>query len=68
MENLLERITINPEVCHGKPTVRNMRYPAEMILDLLSSGMSFQDISDDFPKIEEDDVKAVLIFASKLNF
>ena len=38
MENYLSRITINLEVVHGKPAIRNMRYPVEMILDLLSAG------------------------------
>jgi uncharacterized protein (DUF433 family) len=62
MENLISRITINPEVCHGKPTVRNMRYPVEMILDLLSSGMTFQEIIADYPALEENDIKACLAY------
>lgn len=66
MEILINRISINPEICHGKPTIRNMRYPVEMILDLLSSGMSFQEIMEDYPAIEENDIKACLVFASKL--
>lgn len=66
MENLISRITINPEVCHGKPTVRNMRYPVEMILDLLSSGMEFQEIIEDYPALENEDILACLAFASKL--
>jgi uncharacterized protein (DUF433 family) len=66
MENLISRITINPEICHGKPTVRNMRYPVEMILDLLSSGMTFQEIIADYPALEENDIKACLAYASKL--
>ena len=66
MDNLLNRITINPEICHGKPTIRNMRYPVEMILDLLSAGMTFQDIINDYPAIEPDDIKACLAFASRL--
>ncbi|MBI9037702.1 MAG: DUF433 domain-containing protein [Bacteroidales bacterium] len=66
MDNLLNRITLNPDICHGKPTIRNMRYPVEMILDLLSSGMTFQDIIDDYPAIEFDDIKACLAFASRL--
>ena len=66
MENLISRITINPEVCHGKPTVRNMRYPVEMILDLLSSGMEFKEITDDFPALENEDILACLAYASKL--
>jgi uncharacterized protein (DUF433 family) len=66
MGNLILRITINPEVCHGKPTVRNMRYPVEMILDLLSSGMEFKEITNDFPALENEDILACLAYASKL--
>ena len=66
MESLIERITINADICHGKPTVRNMRYPVEMILELLSSGMTWEEIMEDYPAIEEDDIRACLHFASKL--
>lgn len=66
MENLISRITINPDVCHGKPTVRNMRYPVEMILDLLSSGMTFQEMIEDYPALENEDILACLEYASKL--
>lgn len=65
-EQLLKRITINPDVCFGKPTVRNLRYPIEMLLDLLSSGMTTVQILEDYPDLEEDDIKAVLLFAAKL--
>jgi uncharacterized protein (DUF433 family) len=66
MDTILNRITINPEICHGKPTIRNMRYPVELILDLLSSGMTTQEILEDYPALEEDDIKACLAFASRL--
>jgi uncharacterized protein (DUF433 family) len=66
MDNLLNRITLNSDICHGKPTIRDMRYPVEMILDLLSSGMTFQELINDFPAIEPDDIKACLAYASKL--
>ena len=66
MDALLNRITINPEICHGKPTIRNMRYPVELILDLLSSGMTHQEILDDYPAIETDDIRACLVYASRL--
>ncbi len=66
MENLMSRITINPEICHGKPTIRNMRYPVELILDLLSAGMTNQEITNDFPAIEINDIRACLAFASRL--
>jgi uncharacterized protein (DUF433 family) len=64
--NLIERITINPAVCHGKPTIRSMRYPVEFIIDLLSSGMTFSDIMNDYPAIEENDILACLLYASQL--
>lgn len=65
-ENLMKRITMNPNVCFGKPTIRNMRYPVEMILELLSAGMTNQKIIEDYPAVEEADIKACLLFASKL--
>ena len=66
METLINRITINPDICHGKPTIRNMRYPVELILDLLSSGMTYSEIIGDYPALEDDDIKACLAFASRL--
>lgn len=62
MQNILDRITINQEICHGKPAIRNMRYPLEMILDLLSAGMTNLEIISDYPAIEENDIKACLAF------
>ncbi|HEY5406688.1 MAG TPA: DUF433 domain-containing protein [Ginsengibacter sp.] len=66
-EDLLKRITINPEVCHGKPTVRNMRYPVSLILDLLSAGMATEEILIDYPALEKEDVQACLLYASRLS-
>jgi len=66
MENLIDRITLNPNVCNGKPTIRNMRYPVEMVLDLLSSGMSQDEILGDYPALEPADILACLAYASKL--
>jgi len=67
MDNLLKRITIDSEVCHGKPTIRGLRYPVEMILELLGSGMSHDEILDDYEDLENDDILAVLQYASKLS-
>lgn len=67
MENdLLERITLNPKVCFGKPTIRNMRYPVETMLDLMSAGMTTEEILEDYPDLEKEDLQACLLFASKL--
>jgi len=67
MENLLQRITIDTEICHGKPTVRGLRYPVEMILELLGAGMSHSEILEDYADLENDDILAVLQYASKLS-
>ncbi|PJZ71529.1 hypothetical protein CH373_03325 [Leptospira perolatii] len=64
--NLLNRITLNSEVCHGKPTIRNQRYTVELILDLLSSGMSEEEIISDYPAIEKEDILACLEYALNL--
>ena len=65
-EELIKRITMNPNICFGKPTIRNMRYPVEMILDLLSAGMKTEEILEDYPDLEAADIQACLLFASKL--
>jgi uncharacterized protein (DUF433 family) len=65
--NLLLHITINPEICHGTPTVRNMRYPVSMILDLLSAGMTTEELITDYPALEKEDIQACLFYASRLS-
>ena len=66
MQNLLDRITLNSNICFGKPTIRNMRYPVEMILDLLGAGMTFEELLADYPDLEREDLQACLQFASRL--
>jgi len=66
MENLLDRITINPDICHGKPAIRNKRYTVDTILELLSSGMTEQEILADYPKLVKEDILACLAYASKI--
>ncbi len=67
MQNLLNRITIDPEICHGKPTIRGLRYPIEIILQLMSSGMTIDEILEDYEDLEAEDITAVLMYASKLS-
>jgi uncharacterized protein (DUF433 family) len=62
----LERITINPETCHGKPCIRGMRWPVEIILDLLSSGMTTEEVLEDHPELEREDILAGLNYAKLL--
>lgn len=66
MENLLNRITINPLICHGKPTIRNKRYTVDLILDLLSAGMTAEEILEDYPALQMEDISACLVYAGKL--
>ena len=56
----LSRITSDPSVCHGQPTVRGMRYPVGNLLELLSSGMTIDDVLQDYPDLERDDLLAAL--------
>jgi uncharacterized protein (DUF433 family) len=61
--DLLSRITIDPEICHGKPTVRSLRYPVAMILELLSGGMTESQILADYDDLQAEDIKACLASA-----
>ena len=65
-QGLLQRITINPKICHGKPTIRNKRYPVENILELMASGMTNEEILADYEDLEKEDLQACLLFAAKL--
>jgi uncharacterized protein (DUF433 family) len=65
-EALFDRITIDPEICHGKPTIRGLRYPVENILELLASGMTIDELLNDYPDLEREDFLACLEYAAKL--
>jgi uncharacterized protein (DUF433 family) len=67
MSSHLDRIVIDLAVCHGKPTVRGLRYPVEMILDLLSAGMAYDEILADYEDLEHNDILAVLEYAARLS-
>jgi uncharacterized protein (DUF433 family) len=64
--SLLDRIVIDPAICHGKPTVRGLRYPVETILELLSSGMTVEEILGDYEDLERDDILAALAYAARV--
>lgn len=66
-KQLLTRITLNPLVCHGKPCIRNLRYPVEVLLELLSGGMTIEEILADYEDLERDDLLAVLAFAARMS-
>jgi uncharacterized protein (DUF433 family) len=63
---LLERITIDPKICHGRPTLRGLRYTVEMVLELLSSGMTPEEILMDYEDLEHEDILAALAYAARL--
>ncbi|MFN8347010.1 MAG: DUF433 domain-containing protein [Spirosomataceae bacterium] len=63
MEN---RITINPEICHGKPTIRNSRLLVKTILELLAGGMTYEELLTDYPNLEVEDIHACLNFAAQI--
>jgi len=62
-----DRITIDPDVCHGQPTIRGLRYPVSLILELLSSGMSVDEILAEYEDLERDDILAALAFGARLS-
>ena len=65
-ETLINRITIDPEICHGKPTIRGLRYPVDNMLELLASGMTIEELLEDYPNLEREDFLACLQYAAKL--
>ncbi len=66
MNELLNRITFDPQILSGKPIIRHLRLSVEMILELLAKGAPPQEILDDYPELEPDDIKAVLLYAHHL--
>lgn len=66
-ESHVQRITKNTDICHGQPTIRGLRYPVESILDLMAAGMSFHEILEDYPDLEEADLLACLEYAARLS-
>ncbi len=66
-QNLLSRITINPNISFGKPTIRGLRYSVDWMLELLSSGMTIEEILADYEDLEKEDIQAVFLYAARLS-
>ena len=66
-EELLQRITVNPEICHGKPCVRGLRYPVPMLLELLSSGMTVEEVLADYEDLQREDLLAAMAYGARLS-
>jgi uncharacterized protein (DUF433 family) len=60
------RITSNPDICHGKPCIRGLRYPVQSVLEWLAGGMTVADVLVDYPDLEADDIYAALAYAARL--
>ena len=65
-DELIKRITIDPEICHGKPVIRGLRYPVDSMLELMASGMTTEELLTDYPDLEKEDFLACLEYAAKL--
>ncbi len=66
-QQLLKRITIVPGLCGSKPTIRGMRITVTDILELLAGGMTEQQVLNDYPYLEQDDMRACLEYAARLS-
>lgn len=64
--NLIERITVNPDVLIGKPTIRGLRISVDQIIKALAAGLTEEKILEEYPELEKDDIKAALLYASKV--
>lgn len=62
-EDLLQRITANPTIFGGKPIIRGMRISVELVLSLLAQGVTFEEILEDYPYLEREDIQACLAYA-----
>jgi len=60
----LDRITTDPDICHGQPSIRGLRYPVESLLELLAAGMTIEQVITDHPDLERDDLLAALEFGA----
>ncbi len=60
------RITSSPDICHGKPCIRGLRYPVEFVLELLSSGMTNEEILNDYEDLEAEDLRAAIAWAAQV--
>lgn len=67
MNTLLERITIDPAVCFGKPCIRGTRIWVSLLLDFLAAGMSMDDILADYPHLVEEDIRAAIAYGAEMS-
>lgn len=67
MNKLLDRISINPEICFGKPCIKGTRIWVSLILDLLADGSTYKQILEEYPELKEEDLKAAIAYGSEMS-
>jgi len=65
-EELLDRIVVDPNILAGKPVVKGTRIPVYLVIQLIATGMNIKDVLKEYPELKEDDVRAALLYASRL--
>lgn len=66
MSNLISRITIDPEICNGNPIIRGKRITVQTIIGFLAAGDTIEEVLNQYPSLERDDIRAALEFASQI--
>ena len=64
---LLDRISVDPNVCFGKPCIRGTRIWVSLILDLLASGMTMKEIVEEYPQLTEEDIRAAIAYGAEMS-
>ncbi len=65
MQSLLRRITVDPDILTGKPTIRGLRITVEQVLKALAAGIPQHELLEDYPELEQEDIQAVLLYAAE---
>jgi len=67
VNNLLERITVNPNVCFGKPCIKGTRIWVSLILDFLAAGMTFKEVLEQYPHLTDEDIRATIAYGAEMS-
>jgi uncharacterized protein (DUF433 family) len=67
MNNLLDRISIDPNICFGKPCVKGTRIWVSLVLDFLANGMSIKEIIEEYPQLQDEDIRACIAYGSEMS-
>ncbi len=67
MKKLLQRISVNPNICFGKPCIKGTRIWVSLILDFLANGMSVKEILEEYPHLTEEDIRAAIAYGAEMS-